>query len=100
MLRSSRTMKRIIFFLIAAMGLPTLALAATFPGNRASGFGGAVGTGSLTITDSLSGMTIQFNRGAGAFNDDLVLYLDTQPGGFNDNSSFGDNADAGREAIS
>ena len=74
--------------------------ASIFPGNGATGFGGPVGTGSLSISDSLSGMTITFNRGAGAFNDDLVLFLDTQSGGFNDTSMFSDNADGGRTAIS
>ena len=74
--------------------------ASLFPGNGATGFGGPVGTGSLSISDSLSGMSITFNRGAGAFNDDLVLFLDTQAGGFIDTSMFSDNADGGRTAIS
>jgi hypothetical protein len=81
-----------------------IALAATaqttYNGNGATGFGGPVGTGSLTISDSLSGMTITLNRGAGALNDDCVLYLDTQPGGFTDTSQFSDNGDGGRTAIS
>src|SRR5262245_59111168 len=75
-------------------------VAAIYPGNGATGFGGPVGTGSLTINDSLAGMTITLNRGAGSLNDDLVLYLNTQPGGFVDNSTFFDNADGGRTAIS
>ena len=74
--------------------------ASLYPGNGATGFGGPVGTGSLSISDSLSGMTLTFNRGAGAFNDDLVLFLDTQSGGFTDTSMFSDNADGGRTAIS
>jgi hypothetical protein len=76
------------------------AYASAYPGNGASGFGGPVGTGSLTINDSLSGMSITLNRGAGNLNDDLVLYLDTQPGGFADTSAFSDNGDGGRTAIS
>ena len=74
--------------------------AGTFPGNGFTGFGGAVGTGSISISDSLAGMTVTLNRGAGALNDALVLYLDTQSGGFSDTSSFSDNADGGRTAIS
>jgi hypothetical protein len=72
----------------------------TYPGNGASGFGGTVGTGSVAISDTASSLTITLNRGAGAFNDDLVLYLDTQPGGYNDTSTFTDNGDGGRTAIS
>ncbi len=93
-------MTRALFFFIVAIGLPTFALAATIPGNGATGFGGPVGTGSLTITDSVAGMNVTLNRGGGALNDALVLYFDTQPGGFVDNSTFGDNGDGGRTAIS
>jgi hypothetical protein len=93
-------MKRSPFFFLAALCASTLANAATIPGNGATGFGGPVGTGSVTITDSPSGMAITLNRGTNTFNDDLVLYLDTQPGGFVDNAGFGDNSDGGRTAIS
>src|SRR6201986_3440663 len=83
-----------------------LALAATahaqsvFSGNGATGFGGSVGNGNITISDSASGMNITFNRGSGNMDNDLVLYLDTQPGGYSDTSQFSDNGDGGRTAIS
>jgi hypothetical protein len=83
-----------------------LALAATaqaqstFYGNGATGFGGTVGNGNVSISDSPAGMTISFNPAAGGFGNDLVLYLDTQPGGFSDTSQFTDNGDGGRTAIS
>lgn len=93
-------MKRILIAVVAIIVWPTLAHAAIYPGNGATGFGGAVGTGSVSITDSAGGMTITLNRGAGLLNDDLVLYFDTQPGGFVNNSTFADNADGGRTAIS
>jgi len=83
---------------LAGFALP--ASAALYLGNGATGFGGPVGTGSVSITDTSTSMTITFNRGAGALNDDLVLYLDTQPGGYIDTSAFTDNGDGGREAIS
>ena len=91
--------------LLSTLALSLLALfnpafADTYPGNGATGFGGSVGTGSITITDTPTSLTLSFNRGAGQFNDALVLYIDSQAGGFTDNSSFGDNADGGREAIS
>jgi uncharacterized protein (TIGR03382 family) len=74
--------------------------AATFNGNGATGFGGPVGTGSLAINDSLSDISFTLNRGTGVHNDILVVYLDTQPGGFTDTSLFNDSGDAGRTAIS
>ena len=99
-----KTTKTLIRSLVTAIVVSSLTLSAqasqTYVGNGATGFGGPVGTGSVTISDSLSGMTITLNRGAGVLNDDLVLYLDTQPGGFNDTSAFMDNADGGRTAIS
>ncbi len=72
----------------------------TYLGNGASGFGSPVGSGNLMVSDTSSSLTLTFNRGTGAFNDDLVLYLDTQSGGFADTSAFGDNGDGGRTAIS
>ena len=93
-------MKRSIIFFLIALSTHRYANATTIPGNGATGFGGPVGLGSLNVTDSASGMTITLNRGTNGFNDDLVLYLDTQAGGFFDNSGFGDNGDGGRTAIS
>src|SRR5438105_2177148 len=80
--------------------LSSSADAAIYPGNGATGFGGPVGTGNLAVTDTATSLTVTMNRGAGAMNDALVVYLDTQPGGFNDTSTFSDNADGGRTAIS
>ena len=75
--------------------------AATYAGNGGTGFGGAVGNGSVSITDTSSSMTVTFNRGSsGNMDNDLVLYLDTVPGGFADTSQFSDNGDGGRTAIS
>jgi hypothetical protein len=89
-----------ILLIFTTFVLPSIATAATIPGNGATGFGGPVGLGSLDISDSAGGMTFTFNRGTNGFNDDLVLYLDTKPGGFIDNLLFGDNGDQGRTAIS
>ena len=73
---------------------------ATFNGNGATGFGGSAGTGSLTINDSLANISFTLNRGSGLHENVLVVYLDTQPGGFTDTSLFNDSADGGRTAIS
>ncbi len=74
--------------------------AVSYPGNGATGFGGAVGNGSVLISDTATSMTVTFNRGTGNIDNDLVLYLDTQAGGFSDTSTFSDAADGGRTAIS
>jgi hypothetical protein len=71
-----------------------------YPGNGATGFGGAVGTGSIDVTDTTTTMTWMLNRGAGSLNDALIVYLDTVAGGFGDTSTFSDNGDGGRTAIS
>src|SRR5271157_2796279 len=83
------------FFAVAAT-----AQTQTYHGNGAAGLGGAIGNGSLIISDSLSGMNITLNPGSGGLNYDCVLYLDTQPGGFPDTSQFMDNASGAQEAIS
>src|SRR5262249_48490995 len=77
-----------------------VASATTIPGNGGTGFGGPVGLGSLSITDSPTGMSVTLNRGTNSLNDALVVYLDTQPGGFADNLTFNDNGDGGRPASS
>lgn len=100
-LRRSRTVFHAAAAVVLSLGASSLVRADSFPGNGGTGFGGAVGTGSLTITDTAAGpLNVTLNRGAGSLNDDLVVYLDTVPGGFVDNLTFGDNADGGRTAVS
>jgi len=74
--------------------------AATYNGNGATGFGGVLGNGSLSVSDDGTNITFTLNP-SGTFNsNDVVLYIDSTTGGFADTSTFSDNADAGREAIS
>ena len=91
----------------APLALPVLLLAApasaaVFNGNGNSGFGGILGTGSLELTVNAAGDGLDgvFSLGTGGFNDEIVLYLDTVPGGFSDTSSFTDQGDLLRKAIS
>ncbi len=74
--------------------------AAVFPGNNATGFGGPVGQGSLTLSDDGTTLTGTFTKGAAALNDNLVFYIDSQSGGFASTSGFADDADVLRRAIS
>lgn len=76
------------------------ASAATYPGNGNTGFGGPVGLGSLTLTDDGTTVSGTVNKGPNGFNDVLVLYIDSVPGGFADTSGFADGNDGLRKAIS
>ena len=74
--------------------------AAIYAGNGATGFGGLVGNGSLSVADSGGNVTFTFNPN-GSFNgNDLVVYIDSVPGGFTNNSTFFDDGDGGRESVS
>jgi len=88
------------FFLALLLSVHVGAQAATYSGNGASGFGGPIGLGSLTFTDNGTTVFGQVNKGPNNFNDVLVIYLSTLPGGFGDTSGFGDGADGLRRAIS
>ena len=80
-----------IYFLMAAALLSTAIFANVYPGNGNSGFGGAVGTGSLEVTTDLTNITFKFTRGTGDFNDILVIYIDSRPtGGFPNSTNFPD----------
>lgn len=71
--------------------ISTAIFANIYPGNGNTGFGGAVGTGSLEVTTDLNNITFKFNRGAGDFNDILVIYIDARPtGGFPSTKNFTD----------
>lgn len=81
--------------------VPSLGGPMTYFGNTASGFGGAIGQGSLNLSDNGTTLSGTINRGSGGdFNDALVLYIDSVPGGFSTTSGFTDIADGLRKAIS
>src|SRR5438552_13303524 len=84
----------------ALAGYSITALAATYSGNGNSGFGGPIGLGSLTLTDNGTTVSGTVNKGPNGFNDTLVLYIDSQAGGFSDTSGFADGADGLRKSIS
>jgi len=76
------------------------AQAAVYPGNGLAGFGGAIGGGSLTLTDDGTTVYGTLTRGPGNFNDAYVIYIDSVGGGFADTSGFADANDGLRRAIS
>ena len=71
-----------------------------FPANGNTGFGGNLGNGSLEITN-ISADTISFCLDLdSALSNDVIIYIDSQSGGFSDTSTFADNSDPIRAGIS
>ncbi|HTL16662.1 MAG TPA: hypothetical protein VL793_05460 [Patescibacteria group bacterium] len=64
------------------------------------GAAGVVGSGSLSLSNSASTVYAGFNRGAGSFIDNLVMFIDSVPGGYTSTGVFSDNANAQQIAIS
>jgi len=77
-------------------------LSSTFNGNGATGFGGPIGNGSLTITDDGAG-NLQFDlnpQGGNLGGNAAVMYIDSKPGGVTDTSTLNDSGDNGRKIVS
>ncbi len=72
----------------------------TFNGNGNDGFGGVLGTGSFSVSDDGTTVTITFTKGSGDFNDALVIYIDSESGGITSTSNLTDTGDGLRQAIS
>src|SRR5438105_5332841 len=92
--------KLLVVLFVSATAVSLTVSAATYSGNGNSGFGGPIGLGSLTLTDNGTTVFGTVNKGPNGFNDVLVLYIDSQAGGFADTSGFADGADGLRKAIS
>ncbi len=75
------------------------ACAEQYHGNGDTGFGGAIGNGTLTLSDDGTNISGTLTAG-GSMNDVLVLYIQTGTGGFTNTSGFNDQGDACRQAIS
>ena len=99
-------MKKLPTAAVALIALSSSALAQVntnqlYNGNGNSGFGGVIGTGTLNISNNDTGnLAFTLNKGAGSFNDAIVLYIDSVAGGFGDTLSFNDQADPIRQGIS
>jgi trimeric autotransporter adhesin len=81
--------------------LATSASAATYIGNGGTGFGGPIGTSTLTVTENGSNVDFSLTTGVPFSGNALVIYLDiVEPTGFGDTSVLTDTGDGGRTAIS
>ena len=76
---------------------------AVYKGNGNGGFGGTIGQGMLTFSSDGTTLTGTITQGGSSgFNDELVIYIDDQAGGFGTTSTFTDTGggDKLREATS
>ena len=93
-------MKKMLLMLLCGSFLGANAQV-TYNGNARTGFGGVVGNGSIVINDDGTDVTFNFNRPVGpAFNDILVIYIDSKSGGFTNTATLNDQEDGGRQAVS
>lgn len=72
----------------------------TLRGNGGGDFGGPVGGSTLHLTHDDTHLYFEFTKGAGNWNDVLVLYFDTKSGGVTSTDPLTDVADNHRRAIS
>ena len=78
----------------------TMPAQSSYSGNGNSGFGGTVGGSTLGISDDGTTITFTFSRGASDLNNPVVIYVDSQSGGFSNTTGFTDSGDGLRRAIS
>jgi hypothetical protein len=97
-------MQKILLTTLAAAAFATTGYAqvlSNYTGNGSTTFGGAVGAGSLSISNNAAGaLDFTYTRGGGNFNDAIVLYFDSVGGGATSTADFTDSADGLRRAIS
>ncbi len=82
------------------MSLCLSAQAVDYAGNGNSGWGGAVGLGTLSLTHTPTDLSFTLTKGAGSLDNALVIYIDSVAGGFTDTSTLSDDGDGARSAIS
>jgi len=68
-----------------------------YDGNQ---LGGPVGQATLQLSNNTSTIRANFIKGSGSFVNNLVIYVDTKPGGFTDTSRFTNTANALEIAVS
>jgi hypothetical protein len=92
--------RKLAFALVSLTATAAMA-AGTYNGNGATGFGGTIGGGNLSLSDNGTTVTGTIMTG-GAFNDGFVIYIDSAAGGastISQAAGFTDTADNNRHAI-
>jgi hypothetical protein len=69
----------------------------SYPGQGAAG---VIGSSTLSMSNSISTVYVGLNRGSGSFTDNLVMFIDSVPGGYTTTSGFPDRANPLETAIS
>ena len=72
---------------------------ATYSGNQSTGFGGALGQSTLSITDNATTGVVNFSLAATGSISDVAFFFSTGSGGVTDTTSVPDSGDEGRRAI-
>jgi hypothetical protein len=93
-------MKKIYALLLMFIALNNLTAQNNYSGNTNTGFAGTIGGSNLTITDNGTTITFTLVKGAGAFNDYFVLYIDSKTGGSSNTNGLNDQQDLFRKATS
>jgi hypothetical protein len=97
---NSMNSKKIILSIVAVVAFGFNVPASTYFGNGNTSFNGAIGNGSLTLTDNGTTISGSLTTAAGLSGNAFVLYIQTAGGGFSTTSGFNDNGDQLRTAIS
>ncbi len=97
-----KSLKRGVLFLILIACCHYQALAAyynrqSYPGQGAVG---VIGGGTLSMSNSTSTVYVGLSRGPGSFTDNLVMFIDSVPGGYTTTSQFSDRGNPLETAIS
>lgn len=93
-------MKKKILFLFTLLFSVFSFAQTSYSGNGNTGFGGTLGGATLSINDDNTTITLTFSRGGSTLDNPVVIYVDSKTGGFSDTTSFTDDADGGRKAVS
>lgn len=95
-------MNKTIISTVSAIAVSIVAQATTYNGNGNTSFNGAIGNGSLTLSDNGTTVSGSLTTGAGLSGNAFVLYIQAgaSPAGFTTTSGFNDNGDQLRTAIS
>lgn len=94
------TSKNVILATAAVLASGFAALGTTFNSNGNSSWGGAIGLGSLTLTDNGTTLSGSLTTGGNLNGNAFVLYIQTAAGGFGSTAGFNDNGDQLRSALS
>lgn len=87
----------VLAIFIAILTSISVSAQVSYTGNG-TGFGGDLGSNTLSLSDD--GTTVTFDFASIIGGNNIVIYIDSKTGGFSDTTTFTDDADGGRSAVS